>query len=117
MQYVTVFSCFNRQMARSMAIGVLLLSGPLNADAQQGVLSFRGQVVNPTCEVDTSRVVQSVEQRLHLQVRPGLVVEVSRASNACKARVLPFSTHFQPLASPDSQRVSESAGVLTVTYQ
>lgn len=115
----TVLGGLNIQMARLAVAIALLLSGPLNVAAQQGVLNFRGQVVNPTCDVDTLHAARLVEQALRLQVHPGQGVAVNHAAKACQAeaQVQAFSTHFQPLADADSQRVSESAGILTITYQ
>lgn len=112
----TVSGNFKRQLARSVMM-VLLSLGAVNAYAQQGVLGFRGQVVNPTCEVDAALAVHLVEHTRRGPVRPGLEAKAGAVANACMAQAVPVSTHFQPLVEPDSQRGSESRGVLTVTYQ
>lgn len=114
---MTVFRGFNLQMARLLITVALLLSGPLQVRAQQGALSFHGQVVNPTCELDTAHATRLIEQTLHLPVRQGREVNVSRAVRACQADGPFLSMHFQPLASPQLQQVSGSVGVLTITYQ
>ena len=112
----TVFSGFSKQLLRS-AIVLLLSLAAFEAYAQEGVLGFRGQVLNPTCAVDTELAARLIEQARLGQLRAGLEVKVSRITHTCQAQALPLSTHFQPLVDPDSRRVSESAGVLTVTYQ
>lgn len=112
----TVSGNLKRQLARSVMM-VLLSLGAVKVYAQQGVLGFRGQVVNPTCEVDVALAAHLVEHTRRVPVRPGPNVEAGVVANACMAQAVPVSTHFQPLAEPDSQRVSESRGVLTVTYQ
>jgi hypothetical protein len=97
---------------------VVLFSVATGASANGGVIGFRGQVVNSTCEVRRPSSTQSPEQTQRLQVAAHVMLVVNTQDNACSNDLLPFSTHYSVLQTADpSVDSSSESGVVTLTYQ
>lgn len=112
----TVFKVFRLQMAPAVFFAASCLLVSVQVHAQPGLLSLRGQVVNATCALGQAQAGSDRQQVVRLEVRPGLVMQVNRAANACNGFDLPFSTRFEALA-PASSETQGQSGVLIVTYQ
>lgn len=93
---------------------------PMQTMAQEGVLVFRGQVVNSTCDMKQSRRQGASGTMFQVQVQPGVFLDVNTQDNACTGEAVPFTTHFQALPhAKDAPRTlsTSPAGVVTITYQ
>jgi hypothetical protein len=101
-----------------MVCSVVLFIAATGASANGGVIGFRGQVVNSTCEAGRSSGIQPLEGRQQVQVAAKVMLVVSTDHNVCSNDLLPFTTSYSALqtADPTMENSSES-GVVTLTWQ
>lgn len=104
------------------ALVVPLLFAPALSHARDGVLNFRGSVVNYSCDVSASVQSSHVYASADLENVSGIVIHINDARGPCADSAVPFTAHYQSLptavfadtavSSPDGYR----AGIVTLTY-
>lgn len=101
-----------------MVCSVLLFSVATGASAIGGNISFRGQVVNSTCEVRRPSSTETPEQAQRLRVAANVMLVVETRDNVCSHDLLPFSTQYNVLQTVNPRvAASTESGVVTLTWQ